>query len=145
MWAQIGNDFGLNSQDTALPAFFPNSTSALPYQNFNTNWVATIASPILSFHGINATNGIAVTNGILLDNVSVMLTYPPLTLNYQRPSSLVFTWPFTNSPYRLQVNPSLNDTNWTTLTNVPVNAGGQNQITLTVSTNAALFYRLTLP
>lgn len=145
MWAQIGNDFGLNPQDTALPGFFPNSSAALRYQNFSTNWVATIATPILSFHGINATNGVAVTNGILLDNVSVVLTYPPLKLNYSRPNSLIFTWPSTNGPYRLASNPSLNSTNWTTLTNVPANVGADDRITITLPTNAALFYRLTVP
>jgi len=32
-----------------------------------------------------------------------------------------------------------------TLTNVPVNAGTNNQITLTISTNSSVFYRLMLP
>jgi hypothetical protein len=145
IWIQIGTSFGLSPECAALPSFFPNSAAALPYQKFSTNWIATNASPILSFHGINATNGLAVTNGILLDDVSVVLTYPPLNLNYSAPTSLVFTWPFTNSPYRLQSSASLVATNWTTLTNLPVNVGTNNQITLTFPTNLAQFYRLTLP
>ncbi|HXC35545.1 MAG TPA: hypothetical protein VNV43_06685, partial [Candidatus Acidoferrales bacterium] len=104
MWAQIGTSFGLDpSQDTMLPEFFPNSTSAIPYQLFSTDYVATVSPVILSFHGINATNGIAVTNsGILLDNVSMVLTYPHLKVNFTPPGSLTFAWQFTNSPYRLQ-------------------------------------------
>jgi len=145
MWAQIGTLFGLSPQCAALPPFFPNSATALPYQEFSTNWIADNASVILSFLGVNATNGLAVTNGILLDNVSVVLIYPPLTLTFSEPGSLVFTWPFTNSPYRLQSDISLSSTNWTTLTNAPINVGTNNQITLAMPTNTALFYRLTLP
>jgi hypothetical protein len=145
IWIQIGTSFGLDSvHDITLPGFFPHSAVAIPYQKFSTNIIATNTSVILSFHGINATNGLAVTNAILLDNVSVVQTYPPLTLNFIRPNTLVFTWPFTNSPYRLQANTALDTTNWTTLTNVPVNLGTNNQITLTTSTNRQ-FYRLTLP
>ncbi|HXB60101.1 MAG TPA: hypothetical protein VNU95_11075 [Candidatus Acidoferrales bacterium] len=146
MYAQIGADYGLSSSDVPLPPFFPHSATALPYQEFSTNWIANSDYPILSFHGVNATNGLAVTNSILLDNVSMVLAYPPLKPAYSKPNSLVFTWPFTNSPYRLQSCTSLLSANWTTLTNVPVNVGSSNnQITLTLSTNSAVFYRLTLP
>jgi hypothetical protein len=145
MWAQIGPDYGLDpSDDVILAAYFPNSASALPYQRFSTNYVATMTSPILSFHGVNATNGIAATNSILLDNVSMVPVYPPLKLSFSQPNSLVFNWPYTNSPYRLQAIGSLNSTDWLTLTNVPVNVGTNSQIALTVSANPQ-FYRLTLP
>jgi hypothetical protein len=99
----------------------------------------------LSFHAVNATNAIAATNAILLDNVSVVQTYPPMNFSLTPSNTLLFSWPFTNSPYRLQSNPSLGPTNWVTLTNVPFNAGSNNQIALTISTNKAAFYRLTLP
>lgn len=148
MWAQIGADYGLSSSDVPLPPFFPHSATALSYQEFSTNWMANSANPILSFHGVNATNGLAVTNGILLDNVSMVLAYPPLKATAPNPGSLVFNWPFTNSPnspYRLQSSTNLLSTNWTTLASVPVNVGTNNQITLTIPTNSALFYRLTLP
>lgn len=145
MWAQIGTDFGLNpSQDTQLPTFFPYSTSAIPYQLFSTNYLASLSSAILSFHGVNATNGIAVTNGILLDNVSMVLTYPHLKLNFTRPSSLTFAWQYTNSPYRLQANASLNNASWATLSNTPSNAGTNSQVILAAPAGAQ-FYRLTLP
>ena len=145
LWAQIGPDYGLDpSQDLILTAYFPNSISALPYRQFSTIYVATMTSPILSFHGVNATNGLAATNAILLDNVSMVQVYPPLKLSFSQPNSLVFSWPFTNSPYRLQANGSFNPTNWATLTNVPVNEGANNQVVLPVSTNLQ-FYRLTLP
>lgn len=144
IWIQIGSSFGLSSDDAALPCFFPHSPGALAYQKFSTNYVATLTSAILSFHGINATNGLSITNGILLDNVSVVQTYPPLKISFLKPGSQVFTWPFTNSPYRLQANGSLLTPNWVTLTNLPVNVGTNNQITLTMSTNLQ-FYRLTLP
>lgn len=146
MWAQIGIDYGLSSRDAPLPPFFPHSAVALPYQEFSTNWVANMANPTLSFHGVNATNGLAVTNSILLDNVSMVLAYPPLTTALSQPNSLVFTWPFTNSPYRLQSSTNLLSTNWTTLPNAPVNVGSSNnQITLTLPANTVTFYRLTLP
>lgn len=144
MWAQIGSSFGLDPSDTALPTFFPNSKSAIPYQLFSTDYVATLTSPILSFHGVNATNGLAITNGILLDNVSMMLTYPHLTINFTPPASLVFTWQYTNSPYRLQSNASLSATGWVTLSNSPSNAGTNSQVTL-AAPSSAQFYRLTLP
>lgn len=145
MWVVIGPSFGIDlSQDIMLTAFLPNSSSALPYQKFSAIYLATNASPILSFHGINATNGISATNAILLDNVSMVLTYPPLNLTFSPPGSLVFTWPFTNSPYRLQSAASLDGASWVTLTNLPVNAGTNNQIILPES-NAMQFFRLTLP
>jgi len=116
MWAQIGTSFGLDpSQDTTLPEFFPNS------------------------------NGIAVTNsGILLDNVSMVLTYPHLKVNFTPPGSLTFAWQFTNSPYRLQSNGSLKTTSWATLSNVPSNVGTNSQIVL-AAPGGAQFYRITLP
>jgi len=144
MWVVIGSSFGINlAQDVMLTAFLPNSSNAIPYQKFSTVYLATNASPILSFHGINATNGISATNAILLDNVSVVLTYPHLSLGFSPPNSLVFTWPFTNSPYRLQSAPSLTKTPWVTLTNMPVNVGANNQIVLPASASVQ-FFRLTL-
>jgi hypothetical protein len=145
MWVVIGTSFGIDlSQDIMLTAFFPNSSNALPYQKFSTNYLATTPSPILSFHGINATNGLAVTNAILLDNVWVTLTYPPLHLAQSPSNQLVFRWPSTNSPYRLQANASLTTTNWATLTNVPANAGTNSQIVMPIAAGQQ-FYRLTLP
>jgi hypothetical protein len=145
MWVVIGPSFGIDlSQDIMLTAFLPNSSSALPYQQFSTIYLATNTSPILSFHGINATNGISATSAILLDNVSVVLAYPQLSLNFSPPGSLVFTWPFTNSPYRLQSADSLTSSNWVTLTNVPVNIGTNSQVILSASANMQ-FFRLTLP
>lgn len=145
MWVVIGPSFGIDlSQDIMLTAFLPNSSSAVPYQQFSSIYLATNTSPILSFHGINATNGISATSAILLDNVSVVLAYPQLSLAISSPNSLVFTWPFTNSPYRLQSAASLTDASWVTLTNVPQNAGTNSQIILPVSANTQ-FFRLTLP
>ena len=145
MWVVIGTSFGIDlSQDVMLTAFYPNSPTALPYQKFSTQYLATTASPILSFHGINATNGMASTSAILLDNVSMMLEYPPLNLSLSPPNLLVFHWPFTNSPYRLQANASLTTTNWVTLTNIPVNIGTNSQIVLPEQASHQ-FYRLTLP
>jgi hypothetical protein len=144
MWVVIGTSFGIDlSQDVMLTAFYPNSANAIPYQKFSTNYLATTASPILSFHGINATNGMAATSAILLDNVSMTLAYPPLNLSLSSPNLLAFRWPFTNSPYRLQASSSLT-TNWVTLTNLPVNAGTDSQIVLPAQASVQ-FYRLTLP
>jgi len=145
MWVVIGSSFGIDlAQDVMLTAFLPNSSNAMPYQKFRTAYLATNASPILSFHGINATNGINAASAILLDNVSVVLAYPPLSLGFSRPTSLVFTWPFTNSPYRLQSAASLTNTHWVTLTNVPVTVTTNNQIVLPLAANIQ-FFRLTLP
>src|SRR5262249_5209404 len=92
MWVVIGTSFGIDlNQGIMLTAFYPNSSNAIPYQNFSTNSLATTASPILSFHGINATNGMAATNAILLDNVSMPLTYPPLNLSLSQSNLLVFS------------------------------------------------------
>lgn len=145
MWVVIGPSFGIDlSQDVELTAWFPNSASALPYQKFSAIYLATNASPILSFHGINATNGIPATSAILLDNVSVVLTYPLLNLRSTKTNSIVFNWPYTNSPYRLQAAPVLTSSSWTTLTNLPATAGTNSQVILTESASQQ-FYRLTLP
>lgn len=145
MWVVIGPSFGIDlTQDIMLTAFIPNSATAIPYQQFSSVYLATNAAPILSFHGINAANGLGATSALLLDNVSVVLTYPPLSLNFSPPNSLVFTWPFTNSPYRLQAAASLAGSSWVILTNVPLNVGTNSQMILPVSTNQQ-FFRLTLP
>ena len=147
MWVVIGTSFGIDlSQDIMLTAWFPNSPAALPYQEFSTNYIAINASPIiLSFHGIDGTDGLSSTNGILLDDVWVSLTYPPLSLSRSSSNMLMFRWPQTNSPYRLQANASLGTkTNWVTLTNVPSNAGTNSQVLLPMSAGQQ-FYRLTLP
>lgn len=144
MWVVIGPSFGINlAQDIMLTAFYPNSTQALPYQEFGTNYLATLASPILSFHGINATNGMAATNAILLDNVWMTLTSPPLQVSFS-PPNLAFSWPLTNSPYRLEAAATVTSTNWVRLTNAPVNAGANSQIVLPARATQQ-FYRLTLP
>jgi hypothetical protein len=145
IWIVIGPSFGIDlSQDIELTAWFPNSAAALPYQKFSTLYLATNASPILSFHGINATNGIPATSGILLDNVSVVLAYPALSLRSTKTNSVVFAWPYTNSPYRLQAASTLTSANWTTLTNLPANTGTNSQIIMP-ETASQQFYRLTLP
>jgi hypothetical protein len=145
MWVVIGASFGINlAEDVMLTAFLPNSSNAIPYQKFSTDYLATNVSPILSFHGINGTNGINAASGILLDNVSVVLTYPPLSCGFSRPNALALIWPFTNSPYRLQSSASLTSGSWVSLTNEPVNVGTNNQIVLPLSTNIQ-FFRLTLP
>lgn len=140
MWVDMGTSFGIDpSQDIQLTAFMPNSSSALPYQKFSTIYTATNASPILSFHGIDA------TSSILLDNVSVTLYYPPVSLGLSRTNTLVFTWPSTNAVYRLQAIPSLGPTNnWATVTNIPVIVGSNNQVVLPRLASQQ-FYRLTLP
>ena len=145
MWVAMGSSFGIDlSQDVMLTTFLPNSSNAIPYQKFSTVYLATNTSPILSFHAINATNGMSATNAILLDNVSMVLTYPPLSLGFSRPNSLVFTWPFTNSPYRLESAASLTSTHWVTMTNLPVSVGANNRIVMPASTDVQ-FFRLTLP
>ncbi len=145
MWVVIGASFGIDlTQDVMLTTFRPNSSNAIAYQKFSTVYLATSASPILSFHGINASNGINAASAILLDNVSVVLACPPLTVRFSRPNSLVFTWPFTESPYRLQSAASLTSAPWVTLTNLPLKVGANNQIALPVSAKMQ-FFRLTLP
>jgi hypothetical protein len=145
MWVVIGPSFGIDlSQDVELAAIFPNSPNVLPYQEYTTNYLATNTSPVLSFHGINGTNTSPATGGLLLDNVSMVLAYPPLNFRSTKTNSLVFTWPFTNSPYRLQSSAILTTNSWTTLTNLPVNVSTNNQIIMPKSANAQ-FFRLTLP
>lgn len=145
MWVVIGTSFGIDlNQDIMLTAFYPNSTNAIPFQYFSTNYLATTASPILSFHGINATNGMASSSAILLDNVSMSLSSPPLSISVSPTNSLIVRWSLTNSPYRLQASTSLAGANWATLTNVPVNAASHSQIVLPTKATQQ-FYRLTLP
>ncbi len=144
MWAVIGFSFGINySVDDLLAAWYPNSASALPYQLFSTNYLATLPQPVLSFHGINGTNT-AAQEAILLDNVSMTLIYPPLSIGLSPGNTLLFTWPYTNSPYRLSTAATPTATKWIILNQTPVNAGNNSEINLPVpSTNS--FYRLTLP
>ena len=145
MWVVIGTSFGIDPNlDVMLTAFYPNSTNAIAFQKFSMDYLATTASPILSFHGINATNGMASSSAILLDNVSMTLTSPPLSISLSPNSSLVVRWPFTNSPYRLQASPLLTTANWVTLTNLPVSVGTNSQIVLPTQATQQ-FYRLTLP
>jgi hypothetical protein len=145
MWAVIGPSFGINySEDTSLAAYYPNSSNAIPYQLFSTNYLAISAQPILSFHAINGTNAATANGGILLDNVSMTLIYPPLSIGQSPTNTLIFTWPFTNSPYRLTTATSLTSTNWTIINIKSVNVGTNSQVNLP-DPSGTQFYRLTLP
>jgi hypothetical protein len=145
MWSVIGPSFGIDySQDFSLIAWFPNWSSAIPYQLFSTNYLATSTDPVLSFHGINGTNAATAKGGILLDSVSMVLTYPPLSISQSPTNTLILTWPYNNSPYRLASITTLTSTNWTTMTNKPSNVGTNSQVTLPTPASTH-FYRLTLP
>jgi len=145
MWAVIGPSFGIDySVDTSLTAYYPNSSNAIPYQLFSTNYLATSTQPTLSFHGINGTNAATANGGILLDNVSMTLIFPPLSIALSPPHTLIFSWPYTNSPYRLTTATSLISTNWAVINTTPINVGTNSLVNLpTPSGNQ--FYRLTLP
>jgi hypothetical protein len=142
MYVAIGTSFGLSySQDMLLTAYLPNSSNALPYQEFTSTITATNSSEILAFHGFDA------SSSILLDNVTMTLVVasgPPLNLSLSPTNRLVFTWTSPTNGYRLQANSSLGTTNWVTLTNAPVTVGSSNQIVLPAPASN-LFYRLALP
>lgn len=145
MWAVIGPSFGINySVDTSLAAYYPNSANAIPYQLFSTNYLATSTQPILSFHGINGTNTATANGGILLDNVSMTLILPPLSIGLSPTNTLILNWPYTNSPYRLTTATSLTSANWTIINTTPVNIDTNSQVNLPIPSGTQ-FYRLTLP
>jgi hypothetical protein len=145
MWAVIGSSFGIDySVDTSLAAWLPNSSNAIPYRLFSTNYLATSTQPVLSFHGINGTNAATAQGGILLDNVSMTLTSPPLSIRLSPTNTLIFTWPYTNSPYRLTTATSLTSTNWTIINTTPVNIGTNSQVNLPTPSGTH-FYHLTMP
>ncbi len=145
MWAVIGSSFGIDyNLDTLLVAYYPNSANAIPYQLFSVKYLATLTQPTLSFHGVNGTNAATAQGGILLDNVSMNLIYPPLSIGLSPANTLVFTWPCTNSPYRLTTVAMLTATNWTIINLTPANAGTNSQVNLPIPP-ATSFYRLTLP
>jgi hypothetical protein len=136
MWVVIGTSFGIDlSQDIALPSFFPNSPNALPYQLFTTNIVATSASEILSFHGIDS------ASSILLDNVSMTAAVPQLNLSLSSTNTLVFNWIGPARAFAVQASASLGSTNWVRLTNTPVITGPTNKIMLPPPASSQ-FYRL---
>jgi hypothetical protein len=140
MYVVIGTSFGIDySQDVLVISYLPNSSNAMPYQEFTTIITATMPSEILSFHGIDA------TSDILLDNVSMtpgVPPAPPLSLNLSPANTLVFSWTASTAGYLLQANASLFTTNWVTLTNAPVTVGSTNQIVLPAPAGTQ-FYRLT--
>ena len=138
MWVQIGNDFGLSANDVMLTAFLPNSSNAIPYQEFSTNYTATLPNPILSFHGVDP------TSSILLDNVSMTLVLPQLNVSLTPSNTLTFAWTAWTNGFRLQATPTLDATNWVTLTNVPSTNGSSNLIVLPTPPGNS-YYRLTLP
>src|SRR5271166_3296501 len=145
MWAVIGPSFGIDySVDDSLAAYLPNSSNAIPYQLFSINYLATSTQPVLSFHGINGTNAATANEGILLDNVSMTLIYPTLSIGLPQTNTLIFTWPYTNSPYRLTAATSVTSTNWTIINATPVNIGTNSQVNLPIP-YGTYFYRLTLP
>jgi hypothetical protein len=145
MWAVIGPSFGIDySVDTSLAAYYPNSPNAIPYQLFSTNYLAASTQPVLSFHAINGTNAATAKGGIFLDNVSMTLMYPPLAIKVSPNNTLIFTWPYTNSPYRLATANSPTSTHWTIINTTPAGIGANSQVTLPTPSGVH-FYRLTLP
>ncbi len=142
MYILIGTSFGIDySSDVLLVSFLPNSSNAIPYQKFTTNFTATTSSEILAFHGVDG------ASSILLDNVSLTLAAPPtppLNLGLSPSNTLVFTWPATANAFQLQANASLDTTNWVTLTNAAETVGSNVQIVLPAPSSNQ-FYRLTVP
>jgi hypothetical protein len=138
MYVAIGPDFGLDANDEMLTSYLPNSSNALPYQKFTTTISAKESSPILAFHGFDA------TSAILLDNVSMTLAGPQLNLSLSPTNALVFAWNSSTGGYHLEASASLGTTNWVVLTNAPVTAGSNSQIVLPRPAGSQ-FYRLTLP
>ena len=142
MYVLIGTTFPYDLvHDVLLTSYTPNSSNALPYQKFSTNFTATASSEILAFHGIDA------TSSILLDDVSLtpaVAPAPQLNLGLSPTGTLAFTWTTSTTGYVLQANASLATTNWVTLTNPPVTVGSSNRIVLSTPVSN-LFYRLTLP
>ena len=139
MYVLIGTTFPLDVvNDLLLTSYVPDSSNALPYQQFVTTFTATAASEILAFHGVDP------SSSILLDNVSVTLAAPKLNLSLSPSNSLIFTWSGTTASYLLQASDSLSSTNWTTLTNAPAITNAAYQVILPAPA-ASQFYRLTLP
>jgi hypothetical protein len=142
MYILIGTSFGIDySQDTLLVSFLPNSSNAIPYQKFTTNFTATTTSEILACHGVDG------ASSILMDNASIVLavpTTPPLSLGLSPSNTLVFTWAGTTNGVQLQANASLDTTNWVTLTNTPETVGSNLQIVLPAPASNQ-FYRLMVP
>jgi hypothetical protein len=139
MWAVIGTSFGIDlSQDVMLTAWRPEAAAAQPYRTFTTEYVATNATVILSFHGINA------ASSFLLDNVSVTPAPPRLNIALSQNNTLNFTWPLWAATARLQNAASPDASFWTTLPAIPTSNAGVNQIALPAAAGAQ-FYRLTLP
>src|SRR6266700_3369030 len=91
-----------------------------------------------------STLGFDATSAILVDNVSMTLVPPQLSLKLAPTNMLSLTWAAPTNGYRLQANASLTRTNWVTLTNTPVTVGSSNQVFLPEPARD-MFYRLTLP
>ncbi|HZV36392.1 MAG TPA: hypothetical protein VFB72_17580, partial [Verrucomicrobiae bacterium] len=109
-----------------------NPTNLVPAGQTTTNAYGTFA-----VYGIAVSGPYAyVANG--QDGLRVFEILPSLSAS-QISGNLVFSWPATSS-FALQQR-SLTDTNWTTLTNVPILVNGTNQLTLSPSGTSA-FYRL---
>jgi len=142
MYVLIGTTFPYDLvNDVLLTSYLPNSSNAIPYQKFTTNFTATTSSEILAFHGIDA------TSSILLDNVALtpaVTPAPQLSLGLSPIGTLTFTWTTSTTGYVLQANASLASTNWVTLTNPPVTVGSSNRIVLSTPISN-LFFRLSLP
>lgn len=139
MWVVVGTSFGIDlNQDVMLTAYLPNSSTALPYRRFTTNYTARAATEILSFHAVDA------ASSILLDDVSVTLAAPRLELGYGLTNTLIFSWTLGANGFRLQSSPSLDAVRWATLTNVPTPTASGYRLILP-ATAGRQFYRLTLP
>jgi uncharacterized repeat protein (TIGR03803 family) len=69
---------------------------------------------------------------------------PSLRIQFLSPNSLLLAWPYPSTDFSLQQNASLTTTNWSSVTNPPVQVGGEWQVTLTPPAGNR-FYRLHKP
>jgi len=83
----------------------------------------------------------AVVFSDLVVNVNLL---PRLGMVKTSPNSVSLKWSMDASSYRLQQNPVLGSTNWTSVTNVPINVSGEKQVTLTMN-QSNQFFRLIYP
>ncbi len=88
------------------------------------------------------TNIFAVTN---LASPLFEVSLPPAAMGITLSgANLVLSWPSPPGSFALLQNANLTTTNWTTITNMPAFANGQNQVILS-PTNSSEFYRLEYP
>jgi hypothetical protein len=121
-------------------------TDAVSATTFSTsaNWnIPAVLGTNIAYVGFTGADG-GVTSTQIISNFT-FVSLIPLSVS-RAGQNVILSWPIGSGGYQLQSNTAINSAgSWVNLTNIPVQVGANNQVTIAAAHGAVTFYRLVNP